>query len=144
MALESIVSPKSLKTTFLASIDRPRPLFFFYDEPADELMILLIPPDRETIVHYLDDHVGLLFDANNNEVVGLQIDGFNSSFTPKYVSLQKIWRLSDCKEIERANIGELSIAVQERQLKIALEVIKVSKPLLGKQAVELKRALEYA
>ncbi len=144
MAINSIISPKDLKTTFLSGSIGPRPLSFFYDNLADELMISFISPDRETIVHYLDDHVGLLFEPETKEIVGLQIDAFNSSFLPKYASLQKIWRLRNCREIERENVGDLSLAVHERQLKIALEIIHVSKPVLGKQAKPLERALVYA
>jgi hypothetical protein len=146
MALKSFISPKDLKTTFISKNVGPCPLSFSfsYDNLADELMISFISPDKETVVHYLDDHIGLLLESETNEIVGFQIDAFNSSFLPKYASLQKIWRLKDCKEFERENVGELSLAVHERQVKITQEIIHVCEPKLGKQAKPLEKALIYA
>lgn len=144
MALKNIIQPSELKTDYLASQSGQRKLFFLYDDIADELMLMMASPDKETVVHYVDNHVGLLFDPATLEIVGLQIEAFERSFIPQYAALQRVWKLSDCKDIKMANVGELSFAIQEKQIEVAAEVVKATEPILGDSAIPLARALEYA
>ncbi len=46
-----------------------------YDVDADILMFTIMHEDRETVVHYLDEHVGLLYDPATKIVVGVQVEG---------------------------------------------------------------------
>lgn len=64
---------------------------FTYDPTFDAAIILLVPPEVETVVHYLEDdeHVALLYDPETMEVVGLQIEGFARSFLPRHEALQR-------------------------------------------------------
>ena len=144
MALKSFFHPSKLRTDYLAAQSGQRKLFFFYDDVADDLMLMMANPDTETVVHYVDNHVGLLFDPTSLEIVGLQIEAFTHSFIPQYASLQKVWKLSDCKDIDMANVGELTFAIQEKQFDVAMEIVKVAEPILGNSAKPMARALEYA
>ena len=142
MNIKTIVAPEKFKTSYLAQ--GPKRLSFFYDDEADELMLMLANPEDEAVVHYLDNHVGILFDPESFEIVGLQIEGFKKGFVPKYVSLEKAWKLSDFGDINRADVGELSVIIEEKQLQVALAVVKAAGPILGQTATPFERALEYA
>ncbi|HLE41412.1 MAG TPA: hypothetical protein VI956_07895 [Nitrospirota bacterium] len=141
---KQLISPSKLKTKYLASFSGHEPFFFFYDNEADELVIMLISPDTETTVHYVDKNVGILFQPDNLEIVGLQVEGFQKSFIPSHNSLQDAWKLSSSKGVPLDNLGDLSMFIREKQITFALKVIRASKPVLGKPAKKLEEALEYA
>ncbi len=63
---------------------------FVYAPAFDAAMILLVPPEVETVVHYLegDEQMALLYDPETMEAVGLQIEGFARSFVPQHEALQ--------------------------------------------------------
>lgn len=142
--MKPIIQISELKTNFLASKIEHKQLYFTYDDLADELLLLMEDPQCETIVHYVDENVGLLFTPNNKEIVGLQIEGFTKEFIKKFSTIQKSWKLSDCKELEMADVGELSVEVHKKQIEVALEVIRAAKPIIGNSAQQLEYALEYA
>lgn len=119
------------------------PLFFHYDDEMDVFMLLLADPNTETVVHYVDEHVAILYIPDTHEIVGLQIEDFVSQFMPKYISLQRAWKLSDAG-IRRDNLWDLTLAVEEQKITVALEVLKATEPLIGQPAQWIERALEYA
>ena len=95
-AIKRLVSTDALKTNFLSQMAGKRtPLFLHYDEEADTLMLILGSPNVETVVHYVNDDVALLYTPDKLEIVGLQIEDFQSEFVPMYNSLQKVWKLSN-------------------------------------------------
>jgi hypothetical protein len=47
-----------------------------YQPGFDTLFILIIQPEHDTIVYYVDDHVGLICEDETFEIVGLQIEAF--------------------------------------------------------------------
>jgi len=143
MIFESFVKSKNLKTNYLASVKGQGNLHFLYDNVADELMLMMASPETETIVHYVDSNVGLLFKPDDLEIVGIQIEGFSRSFIKKYACLEKAWKLSACEEINMKNIGEFSIYGDEKQFEFAIEVIEATKSVLGKAAQPLAKVLEY-
>ncbi len=106
-------------------------------------MLLVTSPEIETVVHYIDRNVAVLYTPDNLEIVGLQIEDFESEFIPMYSSLQKIWSLRDT-EIVRGNVWDLTVAVEEKKIKVALEVVKATKSVLGNPATELEKVLAYA
>lgn len=112
MAIERLVETTELKTTIWKEILEERGFTpqFKYNERVDSLMLLLVPKNTPTIVHYIDDHVALLYTPNDREVVGLRVESFKRSFLPKYADLQDEWRLSDTCKLE--DFGDLIIAVQ--------------------------------
>src|SRR5262245_17027800 len=138
MAVKRLVQTSQLKTTFLASLDRakPQPLFVSYDKQFDALFILLIPPDQERVAHYVDDHVALLYRPDDLEVVGLQVEDFESGFLPMHYALKKVWKFSgSCIQLE--DFGDMLLQIERRKPKVAHEVVNATKELLGEPGEEL-------
>lgn len=106
-------------------------------------MLLFVPPDTETIVHYLDDHVGVLYLPDSLEIVGLQIENFERSFLPRYQNLQDVWHMMD-RGVQPSNVWDLTLAVEKKKVMVAIEVIKASEPTLGEPAEEMVRVLKFA
>jgi len=98
----------------------------WFDNVLDTLMILLVDPATETIVHYIDDQVALLYDPKSNEVVGVQIESFKT-FAQAHLEVEKAWRLKDCcDEHEIKDFGDLAIHFETQKPVVAKEVIKVT------------------
>jgi hypothetical protein len=143
-AIKRLVATSSLKTSFLASMSECKPqLFLNYNNESDILMLMVAPPDTETVVHYLDHNVAVLYTPDDLEIVGLQVEDFESEFVPLYDSLKKTWRLRDT-EIKRGSIWDLTLAVEEKKVSFAIEVVKAAQPVLGRKADKLEKALAYA
>lgn len=143
-AIKRLVETSSLKTSFLAQMGERKPqLFMNYNDESDILMLMVAPPDTETVVHYIDHNVAVLYTPDDLEIVGLQVEDFESEFLPLYDSLKKTWRLRDT-EIKRGNIWDLTIAVEEKKVLFAIDVIKAAQPVLGRSADKLEKALAYA
>jgi hypothetical protein len=142
-AIKPLIDTTSLKTSFLAKIAfRKAQLFLNYEKESDILMLLVISPDTETVVHYIDRHVAVLYTPDDLEIVGLQVEDFESEFVPMYSSLKKAWSIRDTK-IRRENVLDLSLAVEEKKVRMAIEVIKATQPIIGSPANKLEKALEY-
>jgi uncharacterized protein YuzE len=145
MAINRLVETSSLKTTFLTKFaGRKVPLFFQYDDKADTLMLLFVPPTTETIVHYVNDDVAILYTPDKLEIVGLQIEDFESEFVPMFSALQKVWKLSDSIPIARGNVWDFTLAVERKQLNVANEVVKAARPVIGAPAKQIEKVLEVA
>jgi len=139
--IERLVTINQLKTDLLGELVRTgkhKP-FFFYDEELDELIVMAVPPEIETVIHYIDgeDSVAIIYQADNFEIVGLQIEDFQKGFVPKYSSVEKVWRLSDCVDVE--NLGDMMVKVENMQPRVAREVAKASIPLIGEPAKRLEK-----
>jgi len=81
MAQERLVDTASLKTTKLAKyVEQGQFTFMRYDAYSDNLMLTFVPNTIETVVHYIDDHVALLYRPDTKEVVGFQVEAFLHSF----------------------------------------------------------------
>jgi len=128
--LDSLISTDQLKTTLLKTFQpgNQHPLF-------DALMILLVPPETETVVHYVDQHVGLLYTPDNLEIVGLQVEAFERSFLSQHDTVRRVWRLSDA--------GDIILAFQKVTPKVAQEVARAAEKVLGKTGQELARAVAF-
>lgn len=113
MAIERLVETTELRTSKWRQIiaDRSFEPQLRYNEKTDALTLLLVPRNTPTIVHYIDDHVALLYIPENREVVGLRVESFRRSFLPKYADLQEEWRLSSNCRLE--DFGDLIIMVQK-------------------------------
>jgi hypothetical protein len=136
-----LVPTKDLKTNFLGELIKggKQKNFFYYDTDLDELIIMAVPPEMETVVHYIEGekHVAIIYQADTLEIVGLQIEDFQKGFIPKYSSVEKVWRLSDCIDVK--NVGDMMLKVELMQPKIAREVAKASIPLIGEPAKRLEK-----
>jgi hypothetical protein len=142
--IKQLISTDMLKTSLLAEIPEKRSsLYFRYNKVSDTLMLLVTSPETETIVHYMDENVAILYIPNSNEVVGFQIEDFTVGFLPKYQALQRKWRMA-AKGIHPVDFGDLTIAVEEQKLEVAIQIVRSAEPRIGKAGKELERALEYA
>ena len=140
--IKQLVKTSQLKTSYLSNFHQNK-IFFHYDDLSDSLMILFISPDRETIVHYLDKYVAILYTPKDNEIVGLQVDYFQSDFVPMYEDLQREWCLSNFI-VKDESFWDLTLSVESKKISIALGIIKAKQNVIGKPAKEFKKALEYA
>lgn len=141
--IERLVATEQLKTNRLAEVVSQgmlhEPYAIRYDAEFDALFILLAPPQEETIVHYVDDHVALLYEANSMEIVGIQIEAFEHSFLPKHVTIQRAWRLSDAG-VKLEDFGDLSLAVERMRPRVVHEVVKATRKWLGPQGDKVAAA----
>lgn len=144
-ALNELTPFDKLRTGYLTNLHGADG-FINFDEDADELMVMFIDPNIETVVHYIDSNVGILFRPETLEVVGLQVEGFMKSFAPKHSEVEAAWSLSEALEAKKKtqlkNLKDLQLFMREKELNMALEIIKVSAPALGKKAKPLKEAAE--
>jgi hypothetical protein len=93
--LERLVSTDQLKTTLLAEMvrgEREGQAYTRYNSVFDALMILVVPPDTATVVHYLNDHMALLYRPDDYEIVGEQIEAFEHSYLPANTRLEQSWQ----------------------------------------------------
>jgi hypothetical protein len=140
--IKQLVKTNQLKTNYLSNFHQSK-IFFHYDDLSDTLMLLFISPERETVVHYLDKYIAILYMPEDNEIVGLQVEYFQSDFVPMYEDLQRDWCLSNFVD-KRENFGDLTLRVESKKISIALKVIKAKQNVIGKPAEEFKKALAYA
>lgn len=142
--LDSLIATDQLKTTLLKTFQpgKQHPLFVKYDPVFDALMILLVSPETETVVHYVDQYVGLLYTPDDLEVVGLQVEAFERSFLPQHDTVQRVWRLSDADGGLR-DAGDIILAFQKVTPKVAQEVAKATESVLGKTGKEFTRAMAF-
>lgn len=142
--IERLIPTSKLQTEYLKSFPKsPRHLFFRYDKRFDALLILLVSPEVETVVHYVDEHVGLLYTPDDFEIVGIQVEAFERSFLPNHAAANQVWRLSDsCDELE--DFGDLVLAFERKKPEIAREVARAAESILRPPEQEYVRAIEHA
>ncbi len=126
--IQRLVATSDLKTTLLARLARTQThqTYVNYDDDFDALMILVVPPDSETVVHYLDEHVGLLYRPEDREIVGLQIESFERRFVRAHASVQRVWKLSEAVGKEIDSLGDMMLMVERRKPEIAREVVRAA------------------
>src|ERR1700730_1814722 len=106
-------------------------------------MFQVVSLETETVVHYVDDHVALLYRADDLEIVGLQVEDFQHSFVPSHANVQRVWRLSDTGA-KLENVGDMILVVEafeRKKMTVAREVAKAAEPLVGEPAIELAAAI---
>lgn len=137
MALEKVlVQTKALKTNLLKKGGR---VYALYSKSDDTFIMQIVPPQKETIVHFLDDdNVSLIYEAISKEIVGIQIEGFRSNFLPKHATLKKAWNV----KIKIDDFGELLVNVEDRQPEIAREIFKASKPAISQNDYRLAQMFQ--
>jgi len=141
--IKQLVKTNQLKTSFLSSLPAGSKLFFHFDDLSDTLMLMFVPLETQTIVHYLDRYVSILYTPNKYEIVGLQIEDFDKEFVPMYSELQKEWCLSHFG-ISDSNVWDLTLQAKEKQLKVAMGIVKAKEKVIGQPAEIFEKALEYA
>jgi hypothetical protein len=129
--LKPLIATDQLKTSLLAGLAKKKPqqCFVNYDDDFDALMILVVSPDTETVVHYLDEHIALLYQPETLEIVGLQVEAFESNFVPSHSSVQRVWRLSDAVGSKLESVGDMLLVVEKIKPEVAREVVNASHDL---------------
>lgn len=125
-ALKQLINPKDLKTNYINFLANGKKLRsnVHYDKVLDTLFIMLVSPEIETVVHYIDDFVGLVYDPRNLEVVGVQIEGFKE-FAQKHQSVEKAWEIKlDCNQVD--DLGDLYSVKDQKEKIFVREVAKVA------------------
>lgn len=139
--VEHLVPTDQLKTNRLAEASQKHlPFFVDYDKRFDALYIRIVPRGIQTVVHYIDEYVGLLYEPDSFEIIGLQVENFEYSFLPNHESVQRVWKLS-ASGIKLENVGDMILEIERRTPKVAREVIKVTKDVLGTTGVELEKVV---
>lgn len=135
--LRSLVDTKELKTDLWNEwVLRSKFVYNYYNPRVDSFTLLIVFPDREKIVHYLDDYVALVYDPETMEVIGLRVEAFEKGFLPKYAELQRSWRLSDvCDELE--DFGDLVFQVQRREKQLAHTISQIATPIAEGLGLEM-------
>jgi hypothetical protein len=118
-----------------------------YDEYVDMLVVYVVPPGlADTVVHYVDEFVGLIFTPENMEVVGFQVEAFKRGFLPTHASVSKSWKLSESgiKLGEDPELVDLMMFVEQRKVDVVRAVAKsVDDDLFGR-ARRKNREIAYA
>lgn len=140
--LEHLTFTSELKTSLLKSLAQKNQiqLLLKYDREFDALMLLWVSPDIESIVHYIDDQVALLYQSETKEIVGMQIEDFEHSFLPRHDTVQRVWRLSEA-DAKIEDLGDLIFAIERKKPGVAREIFKATEDLLGNEGVELSDAI---
>lgn len=129
-AIERLVETTDLKTTRLrAALAREQAPLLFYDRESDELLLQIVPPAALTVVHYIDDHVGFLYEAESLEIVGFQVEAFQTSFLPEHAELRRVWRLSE-SGVSLEDIEDLIVVFEQAKQSMAREIINYTEPWL--------------
>ncbi|GEM_PF-924573 len=136
--LKPLVQTKELKTNLLKQY-QGRGLYLRYDHEFDALLLQIVPPETETVVHYLSDpNVALVYEKTTKEIVGIQIENFEYSFLPKHHEIMRVWKLSDSAPKQANNLGDMMVTVERIQPVVAEKVACVSAPLLREEEPELE------
>jgi len=125
-----LIPTKKLKSNILKEVaKRKRRVYLRYDSDVDTLMLMFISPDKETVVHYIDDNTALLYEPGSREIVGIQIEAFERSFLPQHTGVEQVWRFSEGTGIR--DFGDVITKVETIQPIITQEILKASGSLLA-------------
>lgn len=143
--IESLLHTNELKTDLFNKLPQSRGLtdisIRYYHE-FDALIMLIVPFDVETVVHYVDEHVALLYIADTYEIVGIQIEDWEHSFLPAHDNVKRVWKLSDSVDKDTIeNLFELSLTVEKRKTHLAREVVRASADRHGLEEFPLAEEL---
>ncbi len=137
--IERLVESSELKTNRLNEAKTTgkvqRAFSFRYDNVSDAALILLIQPQEGLIVHYLDDHIGFLYEENSLEIVGLRIEAFAQKFVPANENVQRVWLSIANDKVQ--DFGQVTIMFERIQPQVVQEVVRATQPMLGKQGSTL-------
>ena len=97
-----------------------------YDSKFDALFLYFKQTKKSTVVHYLDDNLGLIYEFKTKEVIGIQFEGFNKSLINKYPELRKAWEMnSKC-----GTFGDIVQAYTSRKSVVAREIAHVAESVI--------------
>jgi hypothetical protein len=138
--LERLVKNKDLKMNYVSSLAKgiPTKTYVHFDKILDTFFVMFVSPETETVIHYIDDYVGLMYDPQNLEVVGVQIESFKE-FAQQNQSIEKAWEIKiDCAKVD--DLGDLYTVKDKKEKIIAREIAKVAEATISYNDYEMARA----
>lgn len=122
-AIRRLVNTSDLKFHRLDTLEPGSVLPVDYDVVADILLIRFGEQPAETVVHYIDDYMGLLYDAGTFEVVGLQIEAFQYSYVSTH-GLTRTWELSDTEQSDLKSTADVVATSERKKRTVAAEIMR--------------------
>ena len=127
---QRLVKTEHLKFDRLREATQSGPQPVDYDPADDTLYLCIVSSSTETVVHYIDDYIGLLYEPESLEVVGLQIEAFQHSFVPAH-GLAATWELSDSEQRRIKNTADAIETSDRKKKAVAAELDRIAvRPLL--------------
>ncbi|MBZ0283491.1 MAG: hypothetical protein K8L97_22335 [Anaerolineae bacterium] len=135
--LEHFTFTNELRTTLLQSRAKQGGLqvSIKYDPRFDALRIYFLP-QMDCIVHYIDDYVGLLYQPETKEIIGMHIEDFVHSFLAQHGTVESAWRLSE-SDSRNESLAELAVVFERKTSQLTREIVKSTEDLLEKEGLEL-------
>ena len=120
-------------------------MHFLYDKEFDALMLMFLNPEEsDAVVYYVDDYVALLYNPENKEIVGIQIESFQKSFLRRHKNVAKVWQFRKAiSEEAPEDFGDLIIEFEKRKPELAREVIKSASPLFPDKFTNLTHTYNF-
>ncbi len=136
--IKRLVETTELQTAFFEELGESGqvPILFRYDDKFDALMFLFVSPDTETVAHYVDEHVALLYEPDSKQVVGMQIEDFEHSFVPRHESVRREWRLSE-SVAGLDSLADIIFVVERQKPQVVREVVRATEDLIFRDDNEL-------
>lgn len=127
--IEQLVDTKELKLNKIKSwLNGVEGHFTRYDRELDTLYIHFSDPEKETIVHHLDQHLALLYLPDSLEVVGVQVEDIKL-FAKKNNAIKKAWQIqTKCETL--VNMEGLYALHDKQEKKVIREVARVTQESL--------------
>lgn len=133
MALNELVRTSQLKMNQLEQIagseNANQHFYVNYDDSDDTLIVLFADPFLPTIVHPIDHDVALLYDPQNLNVVGIQVERFQQKFVRENGSVAKVWQTTIHCDGE-VDLGLIFQIAEIKKPQIAHEVARVAKDIV--------------
>lgn len=97
-------------------------------------MVLFVSPEQETVVHYIDNHMAVLYEPDSREIVGFQVEAFESAFIKMHNNVQSAWTI----DVGSVTLNLAIDTVRKQQKLFVQELGNVARPKLQ------QRGLVYA
>lgn len=133
------VTRKLKSNHLLKFLKEKRQIQLSYDSRFDALVLFFDSKEKESIVHHIDEYVGLLYDPRTKEIVGIQIECFKENFLPKHDEIQRVWKCSEPDQIK--DLGDMIIVIEQVKPKIAHAVFQASRDLLQNQGLRVNQLI---
>ena len=140
-----LVSKDELKTSFLEQCAKQGAemlVYMDYDPLVDIWIIRFDWSSEETVVHYLNEYVGLIYYADSRQIIGIQVENFESGVLnnhPQAVESIQTWR-----EVSTNFDGFKAVRAADLPVDRLIEaVLKATETDLDEPIVELAAALHF-
>jgi hypothetical protein len=105
-------------------------VFVNYDEDIDTLMLMFVSLDVETVVHYLNKHIALLYHPETNEVIGIQVEAFRK-YMEQNRKIKAAWLLDEpIRNRKVHDLGQLVNVYNKRTPSFARELAQATEEVI--------------